>query len=429
MVRFGIIGGGSIFSPELVDLIAQDIDVFDQVQIRFMDIDQERQAIVGGLCERIVEKRKVPIQIQYTNTYEETVQDCDYILVQFRVGGEDQRICDELLGKKYKIPFVETVSVCGIATFLRTYYEIEKLAAVIKEKAPNAWVLNFANPAGLAAEAFYRCGIKKVVGVCNASTRLLQFLRPKMHFSETDHVFMNWRGLNHLTVVDSFLLNGQEILPDILKDLADYESDRTPFPARMCKQLGFLPNQYFQYYFLRRAIIEKEQKADQVRSQVVKEINAKLLEEYKEIDYVPQGLTQRGGSGYSKTVIETICSLHVGDNKIHYLVTKNQGAIPQLPYEGFVEVPCVVNQNCVQPVASGALPDAAAPLICGMKAFETMLLEAAKKRDKNKLYQSLMIHPLIGCDCIAQPLMEEILLENKSYLPEQLMMDEMGLKE
>lgn len=420
-VNFSVIGGGSIFSPELIDLIARDIDVFGEVNIRFMDIDIERQKIVGGLCEKIIKKREVPIHIRYTDTYETTIEDCDYLLLQFRVGGEDARIKDELLGKKYKIPFVETVSVCGIATFLRSYYEVEKIAKIITQKAPNAWVLNFANPAELIAEALYRCGVKNVIGVCNASTRLLQFLRPKMGFGENDNFYMNWRGLNHLAVVDSFILNGKEILPDILNCLEDYESDRTPFPARMCKQLGYLPNQYFQYYYLERRIIEKEQNADQVRSEIVKEINAKLLREYQNVDYVPEDLSKRGGSGYSKTVIETIISLYKGDNKIHYLVTQNKGAIPELSYEAFVEVPCVVNKNRVLPIAAGKLPKTASPLICTMKDFETRLLEAAKERDKQKLYQSMIIHPLIKCDCIAQPLMEDIIKENRNYIPESFL--------
>ena len=216
VIKFGVIGGGSIFSPELVDLIAKETANFGEVHIRFMDIDKKRQAVVGQLCERIVFQTNAPVFISYVDSYEEVIEGCDYLLIQFRVGGEDARIDDELLGKKYRIPFVETVSVCGIATFLRTYYEIEKIAAIIQEKAPHAWVLNFANPAELVAQALSACGVTKVIGVCNASTRLMGFLKEKIGFSEDDACFMSWRGLNHLTIVDSFQLNGKEILPEIL---------------------------------------------------------------------------------------------------------------------------------------------------------------------------------------------------------------------
>ena len=419
-VQFGVIGSGSIFTPELTDLLAQSIHVFGRIVLKMMDIDQARQQTVGGLCQRIIQKYGVPIEVQYVDSYQQAIAGSDYILVQFRVGGEDARIADELLGKKYRIPFVETVSVCGFATFLRTYYEVEKIAPLIVAYAPDAWVLNFANPAGLVAEALSRHGVKKVIGVCNASTRLLQFLQKKLDFTWDNQVYMNWRGLNHLTVVDRFEVDGKNRFPEILQTLADYESDRIPFPAALVKKLGFLPNQYFQYYYLERSIVQKEQTAGQVRSQLVKEINAALLAQYKTIDYVPEGLTKRGGSGYSRTVVEVIRSLFTGDNKIHYIVTQNRGAIPELPYDGFVEAPCAVGKDRVHPIACEKLPAVAASLIRTMKDYETLLLQAAQSRDCEGLYRSLMLHPLIGCHCVAEPLLHDVLCENQAFLPAEL---------
>lgn len=427
-VNFGVIGGGSIFSPELVDLITRELDVLGNVNIRFMDVDLRRQSVVGGLCERIIRKKEselpATVAISYVDTYEEAIVGSDYILIQFRVGGEDARIEDELLGKKYRIPFVETVSVCGVATFLRTYKELEKIAELINRLAPEAWVLNFANPAGIIAETLSKLGIRNVIGVCNASTRLLQFLKPKLGFDDDAEFFMNWRGLNHLTVVDRFVVNGEDMMPAIMDGLRDFETDRIPFPGEMCRRLGFLPNQYFQYYYLKQEIIGKEQTAEKVRSQLVKEINASLLKQYESIDEVPDDLTKRGGSGYSKTVMEVIMSLHSGDKKIHYIVTRNQGAIQELPYDSFVEVPCVAGRNTVLPVACEKLPDTAAPLICTMKAYEIKLIEAAMERDQDKLYNSMMIHPLLGSHDLVKPLMDEILQKNRIYLPKDLLKTE-----
>ena len=155
----------------------------------------------------------------------------------------------------------------------------------------------------------------------------------------------------------------------------------------------------------------------QVRSQLVKEINAELLGQYEYVNYVPEALTKRGGYGYSKTVVDVIRSLQIGDNQTHYIVTKNLGAIPDLPYESFVEVPCVVNKNLVRPIACGKLPATAAPLISAMKAFENALIEAAVTRSPRKLLESMMIHPLIGDFSLAIPLMADILEHNAAYLP------------
>ncbi len=164
-------------------------------------------------------------------------------------------------------------------------------------------------------------------------------------------------------------------------------------------------------------MIEKLQKAKNVRSQIVKQINKNLLEQYKTIDYIPKDLTKRGGSGYSKTVIEVIKSFIIGDNKIHYIVTKNNGSISELPYNSYVECPCAVSKNKVSPLACGKLPLAAAAVIVPMKIYETLLIKAAMKRDKDLLYQAMMAHPLLSDHVLVSELMKEILMKNKNYLP------------
>lgn len=416
-IKFGVIGGGSIFSPELVDLLTDEMDTFGDIHITFMDIDRQRQGTVGSLCQRIIKRKSAAVSIEFTDSYEKAIEGSSFILIQFRVGGEDARIDDERIGKAFKIPFVETVSVCGIATFLRTYYEIETLARLINEKSPDAWVLNFANPAGIVAETLSKLGVRKVIGVCNASTRLLQFLKQKLGYSDSDQIEMSWRGLNHLTVVDSILLNGKETLPELISDLGDFESDRIPFEKELVRKIGFLPNQYFQYYFRRNKMVDFLQSQEKVRSEVVKEINAKLLESYKTTDRVPEDLKKRGGSGYSKTVVNTIKSLLTGDNKLHYLVTRNRGSIPELPFDAFVETPCAVGMNTVRPIACERLPLAAESIIRQMKRYEELLIEAAMKRDRILLYQAMMVHPLIGDHHLASGLLDAIIEHNKGWLP------------
>lgn len=418
-IKFGVIGGGSIFTPELIDLISDEIDIFQDVEFVFMDICKPRMDVTCGLGERILERKRISIPIIYTDRYEKAIEGADFILLQFRVGGEDARIDDELLGKRFKIPFVETVSVCGIATFLRTYYELEKIAEIIKRTAPEAWVLNFANPAGIVAEALSELGVQNVIGVCNASTRLFQFLKKKLDYENDDDCFMTWRGLNHLTVVDSILLNGKEVLPDFIDSLEDFESDRVPFEKELIRQLGFLPNQYFQYYYRRQAMIDKLQTQEKVRSEVVKGINHELLSEYEGIDYVPDELKQRGGSGYSKTVVSAIRSLITGDNRIHYLVTCNKGSIPELPYSAYVECPCNVSKNSVRPISCGHLPEVSVPMISTMKCFERLLIQSAMKRSRQILYQSMMVHPLIGDHGLAMSLVDSIINHNSDYLPKE----------
>lgn len=413
----GVIGGGSIFSPELVQILEENADVFSNAEIRFMDSDEKRQSIVGGLCERILEKKNSTIEIKYVPDYEGAIKGADMILVQFRVGGEDARINDELLGVKYKIPFVETVTVCGFATFLRSYYEIEKIAALINEYAPEAWVLNFANPAGLLSEALSRLGVKNVVGCCNAPTTFLSYIKKKLGFDDTKDVYINWRGLNHLTFTDKILVDGKNILEEFIDGLEDYDSERVPFPVELIKSLGYLPNQYLQYYYLKEEIVEKLQKKT-VRSQVVKEVNAALLEQYKDIDYVPEALMKRGGYGYSKSVVCLMRSLLTNDRHIHYIVIKNNGTLPDISNDCFVEVPAIAVEGQIYPLKVEPIPATSATLVYTMKMYETQLVEAAKARSKSMLFNALLMHPLIGSYNLAKPLLEDVLAENKDYLPE-----------
>ena len=134
----------------------------------------------------------------------------------------------------------ETISVCGFATFLRTYPVIEKLAGLIQKLAPHAWVMNFTNPAGQIAETFSRLGCQKVVGVCNSALSVQDYLAKKLG-AAADEIFMNWRGLNHLTFTDAVYYKGKNYFPEILDKLGDY-SPQIPFPVDLIRAMGFLPN-------------------------------------------------------------------------------------------------------------------------------------------------------------------------------------------
>lgn len=417
ILKIGVIGGGSIFTPELVELFAQYSDVLGKVEIKLMDCNKQRLEIVGGLCERIVNNLNKPVSVCYADTYEEAVKGADFVLIQFRVGGEDARINDEKLGKKYKIPFVETVSVCGFAAFLRTYYEMEKIAKTVREHAPDAWVMNFANPAGVLTEALYKLGCKKIVGVCNSSTFLIDYLSEKIGASRGE-LFLNWRGLNHLTFTDIVQYKGINIFHELFDKMEDYSSSSNPFPAALIKNLGYFPNQYLQYYYLKEDMVEKLQAQDKVRSEIVKEVNAEILELYGKIDYVPENLRKRGGYGYSRSVVNLIRGMVTNDHSIHYAVVKNGSILPELPFDAFVEVPVLALANDIRAIQVEPLPEAARSLVITMKQYDTMIIEAAQKRSKKLLLNALMVHPLISSFCLAEPLLNDVLEENKEFIPE-----------
>jgi len=413
-VIIAVLGGGGIYTPDLVNLLCENSDIIGKIELRLMDISDERLNIVGGLCERIVAKAKSDIDISYQDNYEDAIRDADYVLIQFRSGGGEARIRDEKLGKKYKIPFVETVTVCGFATFLRSYYDMEKVAKVILELAPNAWVMNFSNPAGMLTEALYNLGVKKVVGVCNASVKFLDHAYKKLG---TKDLFINWRGLNHFTFTDVIRVDGKNVIDEFIDSLDDYDDVSIPFPKQLIKNLKFLPNQYLQYYYLKSEIVEKQQKQEKVRSEVVKETDNNLLSIYKDIDYVPDELKKRGGFGYSRTIVELIRGIVTGDHSIHYAVVRNGTTLKDLPEDSFVEVPVFAMHNEIKNMQIEQLPEEVKGITISMKLYEQKVISAAMKRDKAGLQNALIMHPLIIDWRLAQPLFEDVIKENSQYIP------------
>jgi len=418
-LRIGVIGGGSIFTPELVDLLGRYADVLGPIDLRLMDIDPERLAVVGGLCERIVAKAASPVTIRSCTTYEAAIAGADFVLVQFRVGREEARIADDRLGLKHRIPFVETVSVCGVSAFLRSYYEVERIAALVQQLAPDAWVMDFANPAGMLAETFSKLGCARVVGVCNSSIVFKDAFANELG-AEPDELFMNWRGLNHLTFVDVVQWQGRNVYPELAARLAERPHPYMPFPAAFLETAGFLPNYYLRYHYFAPEMVEQLQAAGRTRAEEVKAVNAAILALYRTIDHVPDELRQRGGFGYSRAVANLIRGLRTGNRAIHYANVRNGSTLAELPVDSFVEVPVISLDNDLRAVAVEPLPDLARSLITTMKHYETTLIEGARRRDRRLLLHALMIHPLIGSHSLAVPLLEDILAGNREFLPPEL---------
>jgi 6-phospho-beta-glucosidase len=386
------------------------------MDLRLMDIDAFRLETVHSFCTRLLGGRNADISLSATQTAADAVKGCDFILLQLRQGGQDMRILDEKLGKKHRIPFVETVSICGFSTFLRTYYEYERLASIILENAQDAWVMNFTNPAGQLTETLNMLGIDRVVGVCNGWIGMREIIS-RLSGLPVDGFFMNWRGLNHLTFTDAvYDGNGRNILPDLLNKLFGDQNDY-PIDAELMKTLGCFPNSYVQYYYNRRKMIDKLQKQERVRSEIVKDLDKELINVYKTASTIPDSLRKRGGFGYSGAVVSILKGIWCNEGSIHYAVTKNHGTLCCLPDDAMIECPVIAKKSGVYAVNTGDLPEFARPIAITIKAYERMAICGAKERNRDKLLTSMMMHPLIGDYSIAKPMLEECLDMNRDYIP------------
>ena len=411
-----VIGSGSVFTPELVSLLAHEKNIFMGTKLQFYDTDPMRQEIVAGFCGRLIVAANSDLEITCHDSVESCVHGADFVLLQLRQGGQKLRIEDEKLGRKYRIPFVETVSVCGFSTFLRTYYEFEILASIIKRQAPGAWVLNFTNPTGQLTETLAGMGIEKVVGVCNSWIGAKHQLAA-LAGVDPQTLFLHWRGLNHLTVVDRATdMSGRDILPEILRSLPD-KGITMSFENSLLKSLGSIPNSYVQYYFHSKKMIDKLHSTEKLRSEEVLNINNELLETYRTANTLPEKLKQRGGYGYSHAVVGIIKSMCQNDGGHHAAVVRNNGCISFLPIDAYIESVCVVYSDGIYPLCMPPVPEYIRALMFGVKIYEASAICGAKERSKDLLLRSLMAHPLLNDYGIAEPLLDDCLEINRDYLP------------
>jgi 6-phospho-beta-glucosidase len=377
-----------------------------------------RLDVITAYCKRIVKKIGKPVIINKVHSYKDAIKGSDFIFIQFRVGGEAARITDDEIGHRHKIPYVETVTVCGLASFLRTYYQMEIIAELVKKHAPDAWVMNFSNPSGALTEALHKLGCKKVVGICNAPLGTIVSIAKELKANESD-IFMNWRGLNHLAFVDRVMYKGENVFEKIVENIKETDSD---FPKEFLQSIGFLPVSYLKYIYLKESVLDKLQSAEKTRAEEVVEVNIRLMELYKDesLDTIPDELKKRGGFMYSRSVADLIKGIVTNDRSIHYVQVRNGSIMSELPSDAFVEIPVIAMGNDVRGIQVEALPPMTKGLVVTMKQYEQLLIKGAMNRSRREIFNAMIVNPLFGSLCLSEPILNDVLEANKDYLPEIL---------
>ncbi len=416
-IKIGVIGGGSVFTPELIDLLAKSNHEMPIREVVLMDINKPRVEILRSFAERLVKRAHQDFVIRTSLDYRDAIEDADFVLIQLRAGGQAGRISDEKIGLKYHIPFVETVSVCGLGTFLRSISMYEEIAGLIRQYAPHARVMNFANPAGPLTEYLLRLGISNAVGVCNVPVILAKHLAT-LYDAPENAFYMQTRGLNHLTVTDAVYLDGHNILADALNRFVP-ETFPIPFTENVIHAFPAIFNPYFQYYWHAEKIMAKLLGEPKTRGEEVLDIEHELLQLYDNpaITEVPDLLKQRGGFGYSLVVVRLMLSLYRNDDTVHYINIRNGNVLDGLPEDTAVEVPVVVKQGQLLPIDTGPLPPYAFPLIRTMAEFYRLLLEGAEQRSVRPIRQAMLLHPLFNDADVSDRVLNDLLEHNRSFLP------------
>src|SRR3990172_1503344 len=357
-MKVAVIGGGSTYTPELVNGFLARLESFPLKELWLMDIDAGRLKIVGGFAQRMVEHKGSPFKVVLTNNQREAVTGAAYVTTQLRVGQMQARRADEYLGRRHGLIGQETTGVGGMAKALRTIPVILGIAKDMKEVAPGALLANFTNPAGLVTEALSRHAPEvAAVGVCNVGiTTKMKILTnlakacpegetrridPSQGYIADDRAVLKTLGLNHLTWHYGFTIDGEEMWPQIFPAFVEkVKQEEIPeWDIRTLEALGMLPNYYLGYFYYTAKELKEQNKWPPSRAEEVMEIEKSLLRQYADptLTEPPAGLMKRGGAYYSTLAAQLIDSHYNDLGQIHTVNVRNHGAVKDWPADWVLE--------------------------------------------------------------------------------------------
>ena len=431
-VKIATIGGGSSYTPELVEGLIKRYDELPVRELWLVDIEEgkEKLEIVGNLARRMVKKANIPMEIHLTLDRKEALKGADFVTTQLRVGLLDARIKDERIPLKYGMIGQETNGAGGFFKALRTIPVLMEIAEEMEQLCPDAWLINFTNPAGMVTEALLKYSKhKKVIGVCNVPINM-KITIAKLLNVPVNQLHLIFAGLNHLSFVLDVFVDGKSRLSEVIELITDPEHQINmkniiplPWEKDFIKALGIIPSPYLRYYYKTKEILEKELeefKKGKTRAEVVKELEKNLFELYKDpnLDIKPPQLEKRGGAYYSDVACDLIASLYNDKRDIQTLNVRNDGAISNLPNDVVVEVNCLVTKQGPIPLAVGKLPTPVYGLVQQIKSYKITAIDAAVTGSYEKALLALCINPLITNDVDAKNMLDEMLEAHKKYLPQ-----------
>ncbi|HEY3312713.1 MAG TPA: 6-phospho-beta-glucosidase [Anaerolineales bacterium] len=429
MLKVAVIGGGSTYTPELVNGFLARLGQFPIDELWLMDIDEERLKVVGGFAQRMVEYKGSPFKVVLSTSQREAVKDASYVTTQLRVGHMEARRKDEYLGLRHGLVGQETTGVGGMAKALRTIPVILKIAADMQAvSAPAAMLVNFTNPSGLVTQALSQYApATPAVGVCNAPFHAKMMLVDSLEKAtgksiDPAHTELNTLGLNHLSWHRGFSVDGEDVWPQLINDyIKELKSSAEPeWDPRTIEVLRMIPNYYLQYFYHTDHKLKEQKNWPPSRAEVVIEIEKALLAEYANPDLKvpPDKLMERGGAYYS-TVATQLLNAHYNDlGETHVVNIKNDGAVKAWPAEWVLEMPASVKKSGITPLPSEPLPPACFGLVAQVKSYELLTVEAAVHGDRDAAYQALLAHPLGPKADQVQAVLDDMLETHREHLPQ-----------
>lgn len=430
-MKLVIIGGGSSYSPELISGLIARKETLAIDEIVLVDVPEgaAKLKIIEAFTRRMLEAAGITWQVSSTLDRFAALDQADYVLTQFRVGQMDARILDEAIPLSHQMMGQETNGAGGILKAFRTIQVFKGIVEDMTQQCPDAWLINFTNPAGMVTEAVIKnLGWKRTIGLCNIPIGQERAAREVL---KEDRLSLRHQGINHFHFHQVWDKSGKERTAEVIEAL--YHSDHHDYTVKnianldfnsdLLTKLGLLPCDYHRYYFL-----EQEMLADmlaqfergEIRAQQVKEVERSLFEVYADEQQVtkPKALEERGGAYYSEVACELVNAIENNTHQLLVVSTLNNGAVKELPEDVVVEVTCVITAQGPIPLTSTPLPVFVRGYLQTMKAMEALTIQAAIDGDYDLAYQAFLLNPLIKNGLITEQLLQEMLIAHEAHLPQ-----------
>ncbi|MEV5444701.1 6-phospho-beta-glucosidase [Streptomyces sp. NPDC052644] len=428
-MKLVVVGGGSTYTPELVDGFARLRDTLPVGELVLVDPAADRLELVGGLARRIFAKMGHPGTVTTTGDLDTAVDGADAVLLQLRVGGQAARQQDETWPLECGCVGQETTGAGGLAKALRTVPVVLDIAERVRRANPHAWIIDFTNPVGIVTRALLQAG-HKAVGLCNVAIGLQRKFAALLDVAPAD-VHLEHVGLNHLTWELGVRLGGPggtDVLPRLLAEHGDAVAADLRLPRGLLDRLGVVPSYYLRYFYAHDEVVD-EARGKPSRAAEVAEMERRLLEMYGDpaLDEKPALLAERGGAYYSEAAVDLAAALLGGrgtgvggprgrGGAPQVVNVWNAGTLPFLPDDAVVEVQAEVDADGARPLPVRNVDPLFAGLIAHVTAYEELALDAALRGGRERVFRALLAHPLIGQYAYADTLTDRLIAHNRDHL-------------
>lgn len=423
-LKLAIVGGGSTYTPELIDGFARLRDTLPIGELVLVDPAADRLELIAGLARRIFARQGHDARVTTASDVAVGVQGADAVLLQLRVGGQAARNEDETWPLECGCVGQETTGAGGLAKALRTVPVVLDIAETVRRANPDAWIVDFTNPVGIVTRALQTAG-HKAVGLCNVAIGFQRKFAGHLGV-EPERVRLDHVGLNHLTWERGVTLldapgaaTGREVLPELLAGHGEAIAADLHLPLDVVRRLGVVPSYYLRYFYQHDLVVE-ELRVQGSRAAAVAAIERQLLEMYADpaLDTKPELLGKRGGAFYSEAAVQLIAALlgTDGTTGVQVVNTRNDGVLPFLPDDAVIEVPAEVDPQGVRPLPQRPVEPLYAGLIAAVTAYEHLALDAALKGGRDRVFDALLAHPLVGQIDLADRLTDRLIAHNRAHL-------------